>query len=455
MVGELISNPAHEPKAYSILPFVWSVGTILGPCIGGLLANPASAYPDTFSKHGFFARHPWALPNIVCACLMLVSIIAGYLVINETHPDFRAGADRNIHHDLPEAAPMITAAGANADQGIDLRQDSYGTFNEVDVSQNEQWSIHADGSNTYDEKAPIREKWFTYRVAMLLLALGIFTYHSMCYDHLLPIFFQDARADDINMLTSQNPLFHIPGGLGLRTKDVGIIMSVNGLIALFIQAVIFPLAASKLGIFRVFIIVTILHPIAYFIVPYLAFLPTGNPLFAGIYLALSIRNLLSILAYPVLLILLKQASVSASVLGRINGLAAASGAACRTIAPPVAGLLYGWGSEIGFSGLAWWGAGAVAVLGVVQMYFVPREKGHEESSVGPTFGGFKSAGGEDENDERTPLVRDVVEVTVYHDDEEEEQPASPTTSEGSYGSGSSDTRTLCDDGEPVRVVREV
>lgn len=177
MVGELITNPDHEPKAYCILPFVWSVGTILGPCIGGLLANPARAYPDTFSKHGFFGRHPWALPNIVCAGLMLVSIVAGYLVINETHPDRRKGADPFVHHDLPEATPMISAAGANADPGVDLRHDSYGTFNEVDVTQTHHWEVHADGS-AIEEKFQAKEKWFTFRVAMLTLALGIFTYHS-------------------------------------------------------------------------------------------------------------------------------------------------------------------------------------------------------------------------------------------------------------------------------------
>lgn len=404
MVSELIKNPEHEPKAYSVMPFVWSVGTIIGPSIGGLLADPVNAYPGTFSKHGFFARHPWALPNIVCAGLMLVSVIAGYIIIEETHPDFCKGADPTIHHDLPENTPMITAAGVTADQGVDLRQESYGTFNEVDVAQKDEWDVNADGTpaSTRDINSCMREKWFTWRVAMLTLALGIFTYHSMCYDHLLPIFFQDERSDEISILSSG--LVHVPGGLGLTTKDVGIIMSVNGLIALFIQGVVFPFAVEKIGVFRVFVVVTTLHPVAYFIVPYLALLPQ-NALFAGIYTCLTIRNVLSILAYPVLLILLKQASISMSVLGRINGLAAAAGAACRTIAPPVAGLLYGWGSNMGFTGLAWWGAGAVALVGVAQLYFVPHGR-NDQSTVKPVVTIFA-----DEEAREPP--RDVVDVTVF------------------------------------------
>lgn len=30
MVGELVKKPEHEPKAYSVMPFVWSIGTIIG-----------------------------------------------------------------------------------------------------------------------------------------------------------------------------------------------------------------------------------------------------------------------------------------------------------------------------------------------------------------------------------------------------------------------------------------
>jgi hypothetical protein len=30
MVGELVQNPEHEPKAYAVMPFVWSIGTIIG-----------------------------------------------------------------------------------------------------------------------------------------------------------------------------------------------------------------------------------------------------------------------------------------------------------------------------------------------------------------------------------------------------------------------------------------
>lgn len=140
----------------------------------------------------------------------------------------------------------------------------------------------------------------------------------MCFDHLLPIFFQDERREELSILTAPPSVFHIQGGLGLSTKTVGFILSGNGLICLFIQGVIFPVVAERLGVYKTFVMVTFLHPLAFFIVPYLVLLPS-NLLFVGIYVCLTIRQFNSILDYPSILIMLKQASPAPRYLGKING----------------------------------------------------------------------------------------------------------------------------------------
>lgn len=234
----------------------------------------------------------------------------------------------------------------------------------------------------------------------------------MCYEHLLPIFLQDTRHEEFNILTDSSSLFHIQGGLGLETKTVGLIMSVNGIIALFIQAVIFPIVTDRLGVYHTFMLVTLLHPIAYLIVPYLVLLPS-NLLFVGIYSCLTVRQFLSILDYPVLLIMLKQASPAPRYLGKINGLAASVGAACRTIAPPVAGLLYSKGRKIEFTGLAWYGAGVVAMFGMFQMFWVTRERddGTLVRSLAPCLS--KNAGQDAPNR--------YVDITVIEEDSDVER----------------------------------
>jgi len=191
----------------------------------------------------------------------------------------------------------------------------------------------------------------------------------MTYDHLLPIFLQDKRIDDVSALSLSSSAF--AGGLGLSIQDVGIIISFNGIIALVIQGALFPLMASWLGVWKLLIVVLIAHPIAYFIVPYLALFPL-RWLYPAIYTCLAIRNICSILAYPLLLIMIKESAPSPSHLGKINGLAASTGAACRTIASPIAGLLYGLSIDIRFTPLAWWASALVALVGALQVPFLNR-----------------------------------------------------------------------------------
>lgn len=365
-------------RAYAVMPFVWSIGTIIGPTIGGLLADPSVSLPSLFSASGLFATFPYLLPNLICAILLLISILAGIFLLVETHPNMHPWSTQDDLDHRTAETPLMATAGATADSGVDLRADSYGTFNAVKIQEEKRWRLNADGSSPQNFISKLSgSSVFTKRVVMIIIALGVFTYHSMTYDHLLPIFLQDDRRSRI--LTMAVKSFDIPGGLGMTTQAVGIIMAVNGLIALFIQAIIFPIFAAWLGIWKLFIMVTLLHPIEYFIVPYLVFLPY-DLLYPGIWLCLTVRNFTSILAYPLLLILLKEASPSPAVSGKINGLAASAAAACRTVAPPMAGYLYGVGAQQGFTGLAWWGSGVVAMVGAVQALFVDRER-HKTATV--------------------------------------------------------------------------
>lgn len=368
MVGEIVKRPEHESRAYAVMPFVWSIGTIIGPTIGGFFAEPAENFPSLFDKSGLFARLPYLLPNLICSGLLVVSIILAYFFLEETHPDKQPAASRNGSESLTTRTPLLPTQGATADSAADLTADSYGTFNSVEVEREEIWRVRSNGDWI---EPPTNEKVFSKTVIMFVVALGIFTYHSMTFDHLLPIFLQDKRAeDDMNALiaSSSSPL---GGGLGIGVQNVGIIMSINGVIQLFIQAFVFPLLADCFGVWKLLLMVTLAHPIAYILVPFLQLLPE-NLLYPGLFACLALRSLTSILAFPLLLIMIKEAAPDKSHLGKINGLAASTGAACRTVASPIAGLLYGLSIQTHFTPLAWWGSALVAGLGALQVPFLNR-----------------------------------------------------------------------------------
>ncbi|KAI0150390.1 major facilitator superfamily domain-containing protein [Xylariaceae sp. FL1272] len=381
MVGELVTKPEFEPRAYSVMPFVWSIGTIIGPAIGGIFADPAVAFPGFFSETSWFVVYPYLLPNVLCAGLLLMSIVLGYFLLEETHPDLQPHVLLPDNVYTSDETPLLETSDALKQPAVDLRSESYGTFG----SRRSVEFASETRERKISEKKKTPESIFTKRIVALIVSLSLFTYHSMTYDHLMPIFFEDKRASFGTMLatelsTSFNP-FYIPGGLGLSMQAVGVILAVNGAIALFVQIIVFPIAAEKIGVFRLFLTVTALHPIAYMIVPSLIYVPESI-LYPAIYFCLTIRNVLSIVLYPLLLILIKEATPSSAVLGKVNGLAASAGAACRMAAPPVAGYLYSFGSQISCTGIAWYGSAFVALIGAIQCFQVPRNKRQDTNRDG-------------------------------------------------------------------------
>ncbi|KAL1858909.1 hypothetical protein Daus18300_009778 [Diaporthe australafricana] len=339
---------------------------VIQTMVGELVTKPEHTWPDIFPEGGLFEKFPYLLPNLICAALLLVSIILGYVLLEETHPGMQSRITLPADTYVSEETPLRETSDAVKRPAVDLRAETYGTFLTPEATETRQETEKVVPFNIFRDS----------RIMAVVISLSIYTYHAMCFDHLLPIFFEDDRAmvDSISTMIPSNWLY-FPGGLGLSMPAVGMIMAVNGVIALFIQAVIFPIAAEKVGVFRLFITVTVLHPIACFLMPFLVWVPESI-LYPAIYFNLTVRNIFSILVYPLLLIQIKEAAPT-SVLGRVNGFAASAGAACRMVAPPVAGYLYTVGSRMDCTALAWWGSAAAALVGSVQCFAVQRTKAED------------------------------------------------------------------------------
>jgi MFS family permease len=158
------------------------------------------------------------------------------------------------------------------------------------------------------------------------------------------------------------------GGLGYTVHDVGVYLAGNGVIGLLIQGFIFPIFVDRVGVWRSFVLMTVLYPTAYMLTPFLSAFPEGlvSP---GIYASMALQSFFGIIVTPCALIMLKNATPSPLVLGKVNGLAMAASCLARTISPPIAGIIYSTGG----SAVAWVSIAGVAVAGVVQLLWVPRK----------------------------------------------------------------------------------
>lgn len=384
--------------------------------MGGFLARPAMFYPGTFAQDGLFGHYPYLLPNLVAAIGILLAIIQGMLFLEETlvredkeaeNVNGHGSVDHNGHdanertrllapHGHPHQNPRerevrgsfaqsLRGRGSIASftrerlgsisvqgsirhirkrasfleegmpmpytQSFDIRRASFGTMHSIRVGQ----------SNVLPLRQPLAppRKTFNRTVVMIILAMAIFAFHQMAFITVLPVYILDKP-------TSHGLDFR--GGLGMTLHDVGAFLAINGFIALFIQGFVFPIFVEHVGVWSSFIWMIILYPTTYIIVPFISTLPTEFESF-GVYVSLIMQAFYGIIVFPCALILMKNATPSPLVLGRVNGLAMSACCLARTVSSPLVGLIY----SLGGSAAAWFGLAAIATIGVIQLYWVPKE----------------------------------------------------------------------------------
>jgi MFS family permease len=103
-VAELVTKKEHQPRAYSVMPVIWSIGSIIGPSIGGTLAMPCDNLG--FRRGGIFDKYPFLLPNLFCVAILIFGITVGILFLEETHAEKKNDVDFGR-----ELAKMLLSSG--------------------------------------------------------------------------------------------------------------------------------------------------------------------------------------------------------------------------------------------------------------------------------------------------------------------------------------------------------
>lgn len=182
--------------------------------------------------------------------------------------------------------------------------------------------------------------------------------HTMTFDQLFPIVLSTETRSDIHLSWP----FKFVDGYGMDTKEVGFILSVQGIYSLFTTAFLFPFIVNRTGALKMYKWLALTYWAIYFFTPYAVLCPDSWKM-VGVYAILLWRCSFSSMAYPANAILLINSVTDKASLGTVNGLAASTASLCRAFSPAVSGYLYSVGLEAGYSGLAWWANAAVTVGG--------------------------------------------------------------------------------------------
>ncbi|KUI60729.1 hypothetical protein VP1G_07897 [Cytospora mali] len=405
-VAELVTVKEHQPRAYTIMPLVWCLGSIAGPIIGGNLARPCRNMPNLFPAGTIWEKYPYLLPNLFSAATCVLGVIIGVLFLEETHVDKKGRHDPGLalgryiterftwkaretkgsslsetssllsrDENLPdyrttENSPQLTSTPA-ADMETQPLLDPEVVDDRLRASTENARNVTPEKANLSTTQA------FTRPVVMNIISYGILAFHTMAFDQLFPVFLSSPAP------ATRQPIslpFKFVDGFDMDQQQIGWILSIQGIYQLFATVFLFPFVVSKIGTLHLFRLLAMTYFFLYFFTPYLVLLPEDLRV-VGVYIAVIWRCTFSAMAYPSNAILLTNSAPSLQTLGTINGVAASTASLCRAFGPTITGFLYAVGLSTGYSGLALWCNGIVTIAGAWVSFQLTEPKGRMDEKV--------------------------------------------------------------------------
>lgn len=334
MIAEMVADhKEYQTRAFAVMPMTFNIGTIMGPVIGGLLADPAKNYPNQFwAKLPIFKQYPYLLPNAFPMPLVLVSLVICYFFLEETLEDDGDPVESKIL--MPKDSDYglklgrmlkswiktkfkkttqnteYTRVPYEENDDISLHEGAFEEYNPTETDSDDDQSKDAiddeseensrqdDASELFTETAEegsaktlpastdstspdgdkenisIREV-LTKPVRVTIACYTILMTHCPSFLQLLPLFMATPRLSNGNP-KSTHTFFHkdyLPfifnGGLGMPSARIGTAMAIMGVVGISLQFLVYPRVAAWLGNARVHRCSLVVFPIAYVIVPFI------------------------------------------------------------------------------------------------------------------------------------------------------------------------------------------
>ncbi|KAL1977571.1 hypothetical protein VTN31DRAFT_430 [Thermomyces dupontii] len=365
MVAEMVPERELQPRAFSIMPLVWTIGSIFGPAFGGALASPAVKHPEIFGRWELLREYPFALPNILSAVLFIIGITTGFLFLEETLQTRKDKRDIGLILGQLLCYPCTKRKRKSIKPVID---ETTALLPDRD---------HANGTaGKPRKKKPKRPRFwqiFTPQSNLVLVAYGMLALHNQSFDSLLPVFLHHPRQQ-----LRDNPEVRLPfrfaSGFGVDSQTIGILYTIIGIIGMFIQFVIFPRAARRYGVLQCLKVVAIIAPILYFLTPFTALVPEKLQ-YATMFTLMQFKLALSIFGFPCCTILLTNTASSLQILGTLNGVGVSISAIGRTVGPAIVGTAFTRGVKMGYVIVPWWVLTFLCVLSAVPVFWIRETEG--------------------------------------------------------------------------------
>ncbi|KAK8075332.1 hypothetical protein PG997_009995 [Apiospora hydei] len=351
-LGEL-TDRSNQSKAFTWLPVVYSLGSITGPALGGLLVGTVAE-----------DQYPFLAPNILGASLLALSVAVLAIWYEETLED------QDGSMEWSERFEWFTSFFKKGKSG------SKKPVDDADSSEEDRLlapTIEEDESENDHKDPSDPETWkeiMNRTTVLVLLTYLIFQVSNISFSSLYPIY---AAADP-------------PTGRGLQSDVIGVSLSIAGIFTILFQLILFPPLKARLGNLGTYRGSLLGLAVSMALMPFIGYKESASGklwLYAEMGAILVIKNICAVGGLSSVMLLITNSAPSHSSLGTLNGIAQTLSAAGRSFGPFVSGSLFTLSVRVEGKGelLAWGLFGGFALVGWAASYGI-RAHGLESTDDG-------------------------------------------------------------------------
>ncbi|KAL2121671.1 hypothetical protein VTJ04DRAFT_2126 [Mycothermus thermophilus] len=376
-LGEL-TDRTNQSAAFTWLPVIYSLGSITGPALGGLLVGVVGS-PD----HRFLA------PNLVVSALLLVSVIVLGIWYEETLQSpsdsappripwienartwfttrwqtVRSGKGKQVSDPSLREPAMVNATPSNGNDTEASRL----LENEENVTMEASDSADDDKTEGSSHGPSIFHELRNRNTVAVLGTYLVFQVANISFNSLYPIF---AAAPE-------------PTGRDLGPDIIGVSLSIAGLATILFQISVFQKLKARMGNLGTYRYSLLGIAISMAAMPWIGSIDSKPPLglwtgrvwlYGELGIILILKNICAVGGLSSVMLLITNSASSHETLGTLNGLAQSLSAAGRSVGPFLSGSLFTLSTKVKPKGevLAWGLFAGVAIVGWLWSYVIRNE----------------------------------------------------------------------------------
>ncbi|KAF5358502.1 hypothetical protein D9756_001697 [Leucocoprinus leucothites] len=272
VLGEL-TDQSNQAIAFPIYGLFWPLGSIVGPLIGGTLANPAEKFPHIFGSVAFLRQYPYFLPCFFSGFVAFCTTVFAYFFLHETLHSHSAihddGDSKSEEEDLETLVEPSTTYGAlNASTTIQTSIPT-GTHAHSEpethpatiahnalVHRNKTTLFAAQDPHVIVQELSMRQLFSIPIIGALCLSGCALCFVATAFDAVFVLFCYTS----IEL-----------GGLSFNTSQIGYALAIAGSSSILIQLTVFPSLLRRFSATKLYNISMFLWPITFAAMPILHF----------------------------------------------------------------------------------------------------------------------------------------------------------------------------------------